>query len=405
MLGFNDFSWMRVQAAALLAAALVAFAHRASASVMQRVLLEDQDAVCTDGSPAGYYWSAATTAAGNSTWLVYLEGGGWCFSATSCAERCGTPSAPKTGSSLCSSRAWGDTTSEEGLFAPASSGLADANKVFVRYCTSDGHMGNATQFGWQFRGGVVVASVIADVVRRHGLGSGVGGRQDLLVFGGGSAGARGAMVHLDYVPEMLGARAAAHVTVRGFLDSPLWLDEAPFRAGTTSLANTTVAVHGYAEVSHLGTRCAAANPGADGWRCLFGQYRMPLVRTPYLLVASQYDAFQLGWNVGHEPASAPEKAYAEAFAARTVALVRSLRAAWPASRQSPNAVYSWACYNHCTSLTGAGFNTDKCGPLATTMDAALQQTLALQPHDGSDFEWIDTCDGFACSTGCLGARA
>ena len=35
----------------------------------------DPLAVCNDGSPAGYYWQAATTQP--SVWLVYLEGGMW----------------------------------------------------------------------------------------------------------------------------------------------------------------------------------------------------------------------------------------------------------------------------------------------------------------------------------------
>ena len=41
----------------------------------------DSRAVCTDGSPAKYYFSAAAATAdatAASTWIVHLEGGGWC---------------------------------------------------------------------------------------------------------------------------------------------------------------------------------------------------------------------------------------------------------------------------------------------------------------------------------------
>ena len=53
--------------------------------------------------------------------------------------------------------------------------------------------------------------------------------KDLVIYGGGSAGGRGAMVHLDYISSMLGHRASANVKVVGFIDSALWIDAAPFR--------------------------------------------------------------------------------------------------------------------------------------------------------------------------------
>lgn len=65
-------------------------------------------------------------------------------------------------------------------------------------------MGDAAAFGLQFRGGAVVRAVLADLVRRRGLGRrGLAGAPPRLLFGGVSAGSRGAMVHLDYVKEML----------------------------------------------------------------------------------------------------------------------------------------------------------------------------------------------------------
>jgi hypothetical protein len=32
----------------------------------------------------------------------------------------------------------------------------------------------------------------------------------------------------------------------------------------------------------------------DKWKCLYGQYRIPYLRTKYLMFASSYDAYQLG---------------------------------------------------------------------------------------------------------------
>lgn len=375
-------------------------------------------AVCTDGSQAGYYWKPAASAAAAHVWLVYLEGGGWCWDEASCAQRCGSPSAPRTSNFLCSSKEWPQKMAVGGLFWPANDTLLrDANKAFVHYCTSDGHMGDAgastATSGWHFRGQAVVEAVLRELVVTHGLGMGTAGSRDTLIFGGGSAGARGGMVHLDYVPAMLQQAGvpdpSASVAVVGFLDSPLWINMAPFPGSSFVGFNaTTKGVFKWANVSHLGTACEATYPGQEAWKCMFGQYRMPLLQTPYLLVASQYDAFQLGTNVGHKPSTAAQRAYATQFAARTRALMLELRENWGASaagckQEGSNAVFSWACYSHDVDCSPDGF--DGAQAAGSTMDEALSAFLGWAPQVGGSsatlsLEWVDDCQGFACGPGC-----
>lgn len=43
----------------------------------------------------------------------------------------------------------------------------------------------------------------------------------------------------------------------------------------------------------LGDDCLAAYPGTESWKCLYGVYRAPFLRTPYLLQASEEDVFQI----------------------------------------------------------------------------------------------------------------
>ena len=176
-----------------------------------------------------------------------------------------------------------------GLFSNTvtDSPLSFANKVFIRYCTSDAHMGNAgpseSTFGWHFRGQIVVDSVFTDLLATRGLGAG-----DTVIYGGGSAGARGAMVHMDYIREML---TGVGVSVVGFLDSPYWMDNPPYtgRSDPTfpGFPVVTQAVFAMANVSQLGRSCSVHYPGSEGWKCMFGVYRMPFLRTPLLMVASQ----------------------------------------------------------------------------------------------------------------------
>lgn len=359
-------------------------------------------AVCTDGSPAGYYFGPAfipdTVSASDpeTTWLVYLEGGGWCSDEASCQGRCGTPENPYT-SSVCSSKKWGKQEYLGGIFWPDQENAVTraCNKAFVRYCTSDGHMGNGESFGWQFRGEAVVKETLRDLVVNRGLGAGP--KRHRLIFGGGSAGARGAMVHLDYVSEMLGD-VAGNVDVVGFLDSPLYLD-IPSPAGSTfpnyGFGKQTAGVYGFANVSHLGEECAVANADAQ-WKCMFGQYRMPFVKTPYMLVASQNDAYQLGNLVQHMPSTDDDIAYAENFAALTVDLLNTLKGINPAS-----AFYSWACYNHMTSPSDAGFFKKTCDDRwDATMETALERFLGLEPAQPASLMWIDQCTTFNCGSGC-----
>jgi len=416
---------------------------------LQSLAQVDPLAVCTDGSPAAYYWKPATSSP--STWLVYLDGGGWCYDEESCTSRCGPFDAINSDNKLCSSKTLEGSKSIGGIFWPDNDHLGGANKVFVHYCTSDAHMGNATAMGYQFRGHQVVQAVLSDLVDRRGLGSQSLSSQDrdLLIFGGGSAGARGAMVHLDYVQEMLGA-AGGNVDVVGFLDSNYWVDVDLYNGSSfIGFPLITRHVHSYANVQHLGSTCVAAYEEQDQWKCMFGQYRMHHVTTRHFMVASQYDSFQLGNLLqGSPPYPLDAVAYAEQFAQKTRAELEKL-----AVSESDNALFSWACSNHMTSLGHSGFDELTCSaPATSTMDNALREFLGwssqanslggamaelvgwssqanslggawaelvewssyasssdvagaevtrwLSQANSPDMTWIDTCDGFACGPGC-----
>ena len=162
------------------------------------------NAVCLDGTPAGYYWKPATPALApplstsstsnhppspSNVWIIHLQGGGWCYDAASCKHRCGTPASPNTANPLCSSTTFPPSKALGGIFWAHNPTLRSSNKVFVPYCTSDGHMGDSTFEGWQFRGQRVIQSVLTELVDTHGLGSGLAGT-DTLIFGGASAGGK-----------------------------------------------------------------------------------------------------------------------------------------------------------------------------------------------------------------------
>ena len=191
----------------------------ATAMTLHSVTTYDTAATCNDGTPAGFYYAAGSDP---TLWLVYLQGGLWCYDQDSCMERAAK------GPQQISSSEWSTTMSQGGIFdANATENpFAAANKVFVPYCTSDAWLGDqspaqtqaAYGFNWSFRGRRVLHAVFTALQAEYGLGAAPGEPQHRMLLGGCSAGARGAMYLLDSVA----AGAPTGLTVVGMLDSPLW---------------------------------------------------------------------------------------------------------------------------------------------------------------------------------------
>jgi len=136
------------------------------------------------------------------------------------------------------SKFYEETVDLSGVFDddPEKSILSSANKVFLKYCTSDGHMGSKKSnddIPFFFRGAKVVNAMIKSLVEEQGLSPG-----HQLIFGGNSAGGRGAMVHLDNI-----AASLPDIEVVGLLDSPLYLDIAPLYETRTGLNNHMALAH------------------------------------------------------------------------------------------------------------------------------------------------------------------
>ena len=380
----------------------------------------DPLAVCNDGTRGAYYFSESISPEMKDTYLIFLPGGGQCFDEASCQDRWAS-----IGSTYMSSSGFTNTVDKSGLLDsnPNRSPLWGANKASLGYCSSDGYMGDAgasvDTWEWHFRGQRLVQSMIRHLIEFKGLSG-----NSTVLLAGSSAGARGIMtlaasLFADHLPK--GSRVAL------FLDSPYYIDIPPYSPNFQGFPyqeqqksqhiNTAAIIP--SECSEF-YRAASSDAHASDWKCQFGQYRMPFDSPiPYLLIASQYDAYQLSGNTQQNPPYlGPDHDqvtnYGVSFANQTRALLTTLVETAQNPQGKTLAVFSWACYNHAVAET-ISFSTLTTETGVTQQDA-LKAFLATDPfvvvgaetskvaQGASNLQWIDQCNGFACGSGCAARR-
>ena len=349
----------------------------------KRVLLIPRPSLSpsTDGTPGGYYFAKGTDP---SLWLVYLEGGYWCWDGPSCQERYQTLKFDM------SSSGWGNLFAQSGIFGtdPSTNPWANANMVFIKYCSSDSWFGDAAAssetFGFAFRGSRIVSATIAAMQKYNGLGS--SGAPERLLFGGCSAGGRGVLVNLDAVAAI----APANVQVQGLLDAAAWVDVQPIIPNMLTLQDMTQDLYGFTSPP-IPADCAAAYPGNE-WQCLWPSYRLPFVQTNYFLNAAQFDAFQIMYDTNNLDSTyccntPAEQQWVEQFQVETLSLIQAMPADDP--------VYSSVCLVHCLSCNADFW-------LFTVNGVSLAQAMSQWYFSHQPVNVIGQCTGWDCTLQCSG---
>ena len=257
------------------------------------------------------------------------------------------------------------------------------------YCSSDAYVGNsgfnANPVGWSFRGQRIVTAVIERLIADYALGNTTEPTKMLLA--GCSAGARGAMYNLDYVGSIL----PPSVQLRGFFDSALWTDIEPYEADVLPLMNQTEQAFTLLNATaRVGTACGAIYPGVDAWKCLMGQWRLPSLKTTWLSSDSQFDSMLLPYDIGAGP---PYTGAALTYANMFQRSVRSTLMQLPASTQGGSAVFSSACYAHCTSSTDSFWGVHVDG--SYSLRDYLSQWFFGGPL-GNRPQLVEACVGYGC---------
>lgn len=353
-----------------------------------RFLDEYPLALCNDGSPAAYYYRPGLGWSPRR-WLVFLEGGGWCWDQATCSSGWAKRHS--------SSKSWPRTEEEvekwsrrltTGIFNNVHSPLADARIAYVRQCSNDAYMGDASppHALLHFRGRHIIDAVFRDLRFRTGLGERKG---DLLVYAGCSSGARGAMVSLDYVATELAGQA----DVVGVLDSALWVPVPPLGPSASFEMQTRGVLEHANATGFISQACRESYP-EHLWKCLFGAYRLPLITTPYLLSQSQYDNFAISTSVHgfYDPRpdlGPPGLRWAETYRRKVLEFLPK-----PANG-SGTAVFSTACYLHCTISHPAAMTFRAAG---TSLPELLENWLAAPSPTAATADFREDCEGFNCGS-------
>uniref|UniRef100_A0A3Q3WBK8 Notum, palmitoleoyl-protein carboxylesterase n=1 Tax=Mola mola TaxID=94237 RepID=A0A3Q3WBK8_MOLML len=237
---------------------------------MKLNFLENASVTCNDGSAAGYYLKESR---GSRRWLIFLEGGWYCFNKENCDSRY------ETMRRFMSSSKWPQTKTGTGILSPLPEENPhwwNANMVFIPYCSSDVWSGAAAkteQSGYAF---------MVNVLR---------------VIFACSAGGTGVLLNVDRVAELLEGLGHTGIQVRGLSDSGWFLDNKQYQCtdcvDTVNCGPTETIKRG---IKYWGGvvpgRCKKTHEGVE-WNCFFGYRVFPSIKSPVFVVQWLFDEAQL----------------------------------------------------------------------------------------------------------------
>ncbi|EPS69740.1 hypothetical protein M569_05022, partial [Genlisea aurea] len=239
----------------------------------------EKSAYCLDGSIPGYHFRRGF-GSGSNSWLLHIEGGGWCNKISDCSIR-------KT-TSLGSSNYMEKSVPFLGILSREPDQNPDFfnwNMVKIRYCDASSlssHPDNEFKFGSKlfFRG-----QIIWDTLMEELLPIGMAKAKRALLAGC-SAGGLAALIHCDHFRDLLPKKT----NVKCLADGSFFINEKDIAGNNTIQAfyDDIVGLHGIAK--SLNRECVAKNGYS---KCFFPEEFIRYIRTPVFLVQPAYDFWQI----------------------------------------------------------------------------------------------------------------
>ncbi|XP_051145324.1 pectin acetylesterase 10-like isoform X2 [Andrographis paniculata] len=233
-------------------------------------------AVCLDGSLPGYHLHRGFGSGANS-WLIQLEGGGWCNNIRSCVYRKKTHRG--------SSNYFEKVIPFTGILSSRPQENPDFfnwNRVKIRYCDGASFAGDSENkaAGLQFRGQRIWRAAIEDLMSKGMRNA----NQALL--SGCSAGGLASILHCDEFRSLFPGRTR----VKCLSDAGLFMDSPDVSGGRTlrHFFSGVVSLQGVQR--NLPGWCTSR---LDPTSCFFPQNLISNVRTPLFILNAAYDSWQL----------------------------------------------------------------------------------------------------------------
>ncbi|XWS58039.1 hypothetical protein CRYUN_Cryun08bG0001000 [Craigia yunnanensis] len=247
-------------------------------------------AVCLDGTLPGYHWHRGYGSGANS-WLIQLEGGGWCNNIRTCVYRKKT----RHGSSTYMEKQIPFT----GILSDKAEENPDFfnwNRVKLRYCDGASFTGDSENKAaqLQFRGQRIWLAAMEDLMSKGMRYA----KQALL--SGCSAGGLASILHCDEFRNLF----PRTTKVKCLSDAGLFLDSVDVSGGRTlrSLYSGVVGLQG---VQHNLPRICTNY--LDPTLCFFPQNLISHIQTPLFILNAAYDSWQIQSSIA--PPSADPRGY------------------------------------------------------------------------------------------------
>ena len=242
---------------------------------------------------------------------------------------------------------------------------------------------SSATFGYSFRGARIIAATISSLVSTQGLGTLPGAR---LLFGGGSAGAIGALCALDSVA----ASVPAGVRVQGLIDAAAMVDvySSGWPWSSELVPLQTEVAKGVAVWGPVAPPACVQRGfiGSSAWKCWWSSYRMSFVQTPYFTNIVSLDDFELQYDTdNYFPATQAQFDFVNSLQASFLDLIAQL--------PPGTGVYSPSCLVHCLSGEPSYYTFTVNGE---TMSSALNAWF----FDELPTSVVSPCVGWACVEAC-----
>ncbi|RNA27451.1 palmitoleoyl- carboxylesterase NOTUM [Brachionus plicatilis] len=261
--------------------------HKWFTKPLQKVDLNNSDAVCNDGSPASYYMRST----GSKVWIVLLEGGYFCYDQASCSQRY------LNSYNLTTSRMNSNFKFSNGILSSdpnENPKWSNINMVEIPYCSSDLWTGRKKSDEFSFMGYEIVSAVFDDLIKKTSIA-----QSELVMLTGVSAGGIGVLMNAERIQKMFSLHAPK-TKLKLVIDSS-WQLDLPYSYLCTG--NECLMKKFFDNAikywnAAIPDECARKENGSM-WNCFLPKKILNFIKMPVFVIQSKFDETQLLEQFNH----------------------------------------------------------------------------------------------------------